>query len=426
MKKIFLVSIIVLLALPGTGSAQGLRHILPELMNQHEQIKAAEANRDAAISILKQARGGWYPSVDLSSDAGKEGIRRTNHSHTSEWRNVQTLRGRQLVTDFGKTSGSIDRAREQVEQAKAELEQARQNVLLDGINAFLQVIKAREQLNYARQSEKNITKQTGMEETLEEKGAGLSSDVLQIKSHLAGARARRVMAQGKLRKARNRFKAVFKRMPTDEEIKGFTLPIKTFDKIPMSLEEVSQKTLDANPEILLARHDIQAAQHDLTMRKAAYFPTLHLVLEGKRRENDDGASGVRYEGRAGVEFNYNLLRGGSDVAAVSSARSEIHRLQNIKKNTVDLVEEDAANAWQNLLTSRENHKYLKEQAAISKAFLNLARKERTLGTRSLLDVLDGEINFIQATSQAVAARIDTYKAAYQLYYVMGSLRMDLF
>lgn len=154
MKKTILASMIVMFFLAGFAQAQGLRHILPELMNQHELIKAAESKRDAALSALDQAWGEWYPSVDLLSEAGQEDIRKTDHSDTSELRNVQTIRGRQLVTDFGRTSGTIDRTREQVEQAKTELEKVRQEVLLEGISAFLQVIKAREQLAYAIKSEK--------------------------------------------------------------------------------------------------------------------------------------------------------------------------------------------------------------------------------------------------------------------------------
>ncbi|MGX9364541.1 TolC family protein [Desulfoplanes sp. PS50] len=426
MKKTILASMAVMFFLAGFAQAQGLRHILPELMNQHELIKAAESKRDAALSALDQAWGEWYPSVDLLSEAGQEDIRRTDHSNTSELRNVQTIRGRQLVTDFGRTSGTIDRTREQVEQAKTELEKVRQEVLLEGVSAFLQVVKAREQLAYAIKSEENITRQTGMEETLVKKGAGLSSDVLQIKSQLAGARARRVTARGELLLAKNRFKAVFKRLPTDEEIAAFTLPQQTFVKIPMTMEEATRHALDTNLNILLARQAIKGAEHDLDVRKAAYFPTLNLVVEGKRRENDDGASGIRHEGRAGVEFNYNLFNGGSDSAAIRSGRSEILRLKNMEKNTTDLVEEQIANAWQNLLISRENHTYLENQVVIVKEFLNLARKERKLGTRSLLDVLDGEINFINATSMAVAAHVETFLAAYQLYYAMGNLTLELF
>ncbi len=426
MKQTFCISILLVMLFSGLAHAQGLRHILPQLMNQHERIKAAEANRDAALAILDQTRAAWYPSVDLMAEAGHEKIRKPDHSSNSETRHVATLRGSQLVTDFGTTSGSIDRAREQVERAKTELRQIRQEVLLEGITAFLQVVKAREQLNYARKSATNIIQQTGMEETLVQKGAGLSSDVLQIKAQLAGARAHLAKAKGELNRAKNRFKAVYKRMPTDQDITDLTLPIKTFAKLPLSLEEAVSKALDANPDILLARHQIQIAEHTLTVNKAAYLPQIHAVAEGKRRENDDGVRGVRYEGRAGVDFRYNLFRGGADVAAVQATRSDILRLKKMERHARDLTEEHVANAWQNLLTSRENHDYLNEQSVISEAFLNLARKERTLGTRSLLDVLTGEINFITATSEAVKARIETYEAAYALYYAMGCLDMDLF
>ena len=426
MKNIILFSLFFVLPMPCIAPAQGLRHILPELLNQHELVKAAEAKRDSALSELKKARGGWYPEVNLSSEAGQEDIRRTDHSNTSDLRNVQTIRGTQRITDFGRTSGSVNRAAESLELAKTALDQTRQQVLLEGITAFLGIVKAREQLKYAFQSEQNISTQTGMEETLVKRGAGLSSDVLQIKSQLAGARARRVMAKGALRSAANRFKAVFNRLPTQEEIDGFTLPINPFTKLPMTLDDASRDALKNNPDILIAKHTVRTSEEALEIQKAAYYPFLNLFVEGKRRENDEGASGIRTEGRAGIEFQYNLFKGGADSAAISSARSEVLRLKNMETNTSNLVEEQLANAWENLLTSRENHSYLENQAIIIEEFLNLARKERKLGTRSLLDVINGETNFINATSMAVAANMDIYLATYQLYYALGKLRMDLF
>ena len=426
MKKTLLMFIIGLFCMPAPALTQGLRHILPELMNRHELIKAAEDQRDAAMARFKQSKGAWYPHLDVSSEAGQEDIRKPDDSSTSELRNVQTIRGTQLVTDFGRTSGSIGQAEAELERAKTQLELTRQQVLLEGISAFLEIIKAREQLKYAVRSEENISRQTGMEETLVKRGAGVSSDVLQIKAQLAGTRARRVTTQGELILAKNRFRAVFNRYPTQEEVDGFTLPTAPFAKVPMTLEEATREALETNPALLISRHDIQASEQVLTASKGAYYPFLNLFIEGKRRENDDGTAGVRQEGRAGLELRYNLFNGGSDRAAVNAARSDIARLKNMEQNVRQMVEEQVANAWQNLLTSRENYNYLKNQTAIVEAFLNLARKERKLGTRSLLDVLNGETEFINATSMAVGANIEIYKAVYQLYHAMGKLRMDLF
>ncbi len=76
------------------------------------------------------------------------------------------------------------------------------------------------------------------------------------------------------------------------------------------------------------------------------------------------------------------------------------------------------------LTQREE--LLNQQADILKEFLELAKKERKMGTRSLLDVLNGEVNYITALGSAIAAGEDTKIAAYTLLFTMGGISEQLF
>ncbi|MCG8619966.1 MAG: TolC family protein, partial [Desulfobacterales bacterium] len=69
---------------------------------------------------------------------------------------------------------------------------------------------------------------------------------------------------------------------------------------------------------------------------------------------------------------------------------------------------------------------LDQQADILKNFLELAKKERKMGTRSLLDVLNGEVNYINAQGTAIAAREDMKIAAYNLVFAMGQMDVELF
>ncbi len=86
--------------------------------------------------------------------------------------------------------------------------------------------------------------------------------------------------------------------------------------------------------------------------------------------------------------------------------------------------EQVRNSWQNLETSRLNAGFLRNQANISGEFLDLARKERKLGTRTLLDVLAGETSFITSISAAVAAEAARDLAVYNLLFAMGELSLD--
>lgn len=88
--------------------------------------------------------------------------------------------------------------------------------------------------------------------------------------------------------------------------------------------------------------------------------------------------------------------------------------------------EEARNAWVSWETSRERADHLRNQVRIAERFLELARKEREMGRRSLLDILNGEVGLINAQSDATAAGIDEIIAAYRLLRATGQLSPGIF
>ena len=74
--------------------------------------------------------------------------------------------------------------------------------------------------------------------------------------------------------------------------------------------------------------------------------------------------------------------------------------------------------------TERNALFLRNQANISGEFLRLARKERRLGRRSLLDVLSGETVEINASSDATNAENQVIVAAYNMLFVMGDLKVE--
>ena len=99
---------------------------------------------------------------------------------------------------------------------------------------------------------------------------------------------------------------------------------------------------------------------------------------------------------------------------------------NTSKDVERTIEEQVRVAWQNLITARAKAEWYRNQANISAEFLELARKERKLGNRSLLDVLQAEVGLNAAQSGALAAEIDQMVQAYTLLHAMGRLDLDLF
>ena len=72
-----------------------------------------------------------------------------------------------------------------------------------------------------------------------------------------------------------------------------------------------------------------------------------------------------------------------------------------------------------------NADFLENQSNIASEFLTLARQERTLGQRSLIDVLSGETSLINAQAAADRARTDVDIATLTLMSVMGQLELSV-
>ena len=93
--------------------------------------------------------------------------------------------------------------------------QIKNDILLRALTAYLRVIQSRESVKFAKQSVENIKKQTELEDAAVSAGGGLTSDVLQAKTQLAGAQARQIQFEGVLDAAKHEFVYVFETFPRD-------------------------------------------------------------------------------------------------------------------------------------------------------------------------------------------------------------------
>lgn len=430
MKRLLLSALALVLcfgAASAPASAKSFAVFLEEAVGKHDLVQAVQARRDAADASLDRARGEWMPHMDAAANVGRESIDYPgDQASTDLTRDTQRITARQLLYDFGRSTSGVNQARAALERAEAEVAAARQEIRLQGIAAYLDVLRQNERLRLARESEKRIMDLTGIEETLVVKGAGLASDVLQAKSQLAGAKALRVAVEGQLAVANDRFFTVFGVAVSDELLFSLDRPDVPYGRVPDSLTMAKAMAEDNSLELLMAQQNIEMAREALDGREADYLPRLHLVGEAKRKHNDQGTSGTRNEALGMVELTWEFFSGGKKRAAVNEARAVLREQERRIEDLTKHVNERVAIAWHNLTSTRETALLLRDQADILEEFLTLARKERMLGTRSLLDVLNGEVGHLNALSNAVSAETDRAIALYQLFFAMGRLDVDLF
>ncbi len=403
------------------AKADSLADIIPSLVENHDQIKAAEADVRAAKDRVRVAVGAWYPELTLTANYGFENqIKPEGTADTDMTPRELDVSVSQLLWDFGATNSTVRIAVLTLEQSKAVLETVRPALLLRAVTSYLNVQRAWEILSYAQRSEGNIKRQTELESALVERGAGFSTDVLQAKVQLAGAQARRIQAQGAVQVAINAYRGVIGNDPGDPE--SMTKPILPVDLIPPTIEDVVSISLANNPQLKAAMVANQISRETVkSTRNSNFFPSLSASGDLKFKESVGGTAGFQRESLFKVEATFPFNLGFTAVNTLRASKSDLTATERRFADSRNSIEEQARNAWENLRTAKENAAMLMNQANIAGEFLELARKERQMDRRSLLDVLAGETALLNASSDAASAATDVAIAVYTLLNVMGRL-----
>lgn len=415
---------VLCIAPPKRVSAETLETLLPYVIENHDRVRASKSRLTAARNRAREALGDWFPTLSQTANAGHETQQNDNGDDSSTGFHEWDVSLTQLLWDFGSTNAAVDKARLQVEAARYDLIETRQSLILEAITAYLNVIRSNAALNFAKDSEENIRKQTGLEEALVGLGSGFSTDVLQAKTQLAGAQARRAQSEGGLTNALNRYQAVFGRMPdeiTALEQVPFPAPF-----LPTTLTQATDIAFESNPSLKNAILDADIAMEDLRKARADNFmPKIDATAERKFKKNVGGTIGSEQETLAKVEMTFDFNLGFTAVNTLKASESDLSATTFTAADTRRNIEEQVRNAWQQLQTAKQTASHLNNQANIAAAFLELARNERQLGRRSLIDVLSGETNLINAKSDALSAETDVLIAAYGLLAAAGLLEYDV-
>jgi len=416
----------LLFASTSQGPAQessALFEKLTALLAKHKLIKAAEIEADAARDRVYSSVGGWFPRLNLTGFYGKEYQDNFAVENTLLVTREFDVSLTQLLWDFGLTNSQIRSSQLQLEQFQAQLIAARQDLLLRALSAHVNVRRTNEAMRFARESEDNIKRQAELEDALVERGAGLSTDVLQAKVTLAGAVARRVQSEGALEVAKNTYRTVFYEFPGDPTRLAKIEPPAFL--LPETVEEAVALALEGNPNLRASMISVRVAEAAIdTTRATEFFPVFEMVAEAKFKKEVGGTVGFEKEYLGKIQFTFPFNLGLTAMNTLRAAESDAVAAATRVGDLRDQIEEQARNAWSNYQTASQNAALLRNQANIAAEFLELARKERQLGKRSLIDVLAGETNLINAQSDATSAEADVVIASLTLLSVMGQLGVE--
>ncbi|MDD9912761.1 MAG: TolC family outer membrane protein [Alphaproteobacteria bacterium] len=424
-KQLTLVALMAGTAL--TSHAQGMREAVEAAITNHPNVEMAEHNRDAIGHVLRQSKAAYRPTVDLTAGTGWEHTNssttrsraaRTNnvHGHRDLWRNEARLLVRQNLYNGYGTRSDVSEQKNRKESAKFNVVETKEITALQALEAYLNVMRARELValgianlktheSYLNQISRRVTG-----------GRGSQADLRQAEGRANLARANLVAYQGELRNAEADYLEVVGTMP--KQLRKDNTP---FRSLPASLETALDRAMANSPAIKSAQHDIKAAHAAVQEAKSVFCPRFDLEGNVGRNVNLDGVEGTNNEASVMLMMRYNLYRGGGDTARVKEQVERHGEATASLEQTRRLVEENMMLAWSGLQTSRMRLQPLNGHVLAAQQTRDAYEAQFDLGQRTLLDLLDSEIELFEAKTALINGKYAVDLAVYEVMAHAGDL-----
>jgi outer membrane protein len=408
------------LALSSQAQAETLQGALAKAYENNPTLTAARAGQRANDENVPIQKASGLPSVGASVDY-QENLVIPGNSFVSPGRVLSA--GSQLsvpIYQGGAVRNAVKAAEYRVEAGQSDLRATEASIFSQVVGAYMDVIRdqAIVQLN-----QKNVAVlKTNLQASSDrfEIGDLTRTDVAQSQARLALAEGDLRGAEANLIRSRENYVKLVGDAPIDLQ------PPPALPNLPQSVEDAVAIALNNNPDIEAANQRINASRADIGAARAARMPKLSATLGGGYNNNlhsipagNTVAENTTKSAAAGLSLTLPIFQGGRPSAQVRQAQSRSSQaIETYVATERDVIAQTrgAYAAWQ----ANERVIAATEQAVGANALsLEGVRAENSVGTRSILDILNAEQEYLNAQVQLVSAKRNSYVAAFSVLAAMG-------
>lgn len=421
LKTILCLSTALVALQTGLATAMSLREATQIALESNPEIGQAAENREAIEFELRQAVGLYAPRVDLEASTGVQ--RLDNPSRRGADLADDALYPSQLAVvatfdllDGGYRDSEAHRQAARVDGASYRVLERSEFIALQIARVYFQVLLQGRVVDLSRE---NVAFHEAMVNDVGEaieRGQLTEADRFQAIERMAAARARLTEAGVELEAARIEFNQYVGMPPTNP-----VMPPRIGSDLPKSLEAAIGLAHTANPRVLLAGADIDAASALVEQSKSALAPKLQFEARAAAGYDISGTEDWSNDLSARLTMRWNIFDGGIKSAEVQENMRRESEAMLVLDQTYREVEEAVRTSWLRLRTQSELSSVYDDQLKSSANLISSYREQFKLGDRSLLDVLDAQNTRYNVQVLRETAQYSVAFAEYRLMAASGVL-----
>ncbi len=406
--------------------AQPLRLTLNEAvritLEQHPRLDRSRHRVLVAQAQTEQATARLLPEV-LSVLNSTSGAARSNTSFRSGGsienpNSNQATAGlelTQLIYDFGRNSFRIEGKTFNAKARELDLQADRALMVFQVEGAYFDALKQTQLLVIAGQTIRERSLIMNLAEALYIREKRSKLDVSLAEVEVKNAELLRLQIQNDYKVALQSLRYAMGYEGTgDFHLEEPDWP----DTFPSPLEDLMAKGIRRRPDLEALRIQLKSSHAAVTSAKRQHFPSLNAIVStGETAFSDQ--KGKWWYGAFGT-FSFPLYTGGRITGEIREAQALHGENQAQLRELRQAIVMQVAAAYYTTETMRQKVHLVKDQIAIARIALDLARERLRLGLGSILEVTQAEVAFTRAEISLAIAQYDTLIARAALAYAMGS------
>ena len=392
-------------------------------LKQHPRISAAELEALAAKQVVSQVRSLFYPSLSFNATAAGTSQENTrvaagalNNPAIYE-RQADGLVFSQLITDFGRTSHLTKTSQFRARAADKNAEATREQILMEVEAAFFNALKAQSVLEVSRQT--LTTRQLLLDQV-----AVLATNKLKSELDVSFARVAREEGRLLVAKADNDLKSAFATLSVllgvrDETNFQLVQDPGSAPPAPPATDGLVPTALAQRPDLVRLRLESDAAAQFARAEKGLRYPTLSAFGTGGLIPIRDPAFQKDYAA-AGVNLNFPLFTGGLFRARQREAELRVAAAQERLREAENEVIRQVRVAGLNVQYAFDRLSLTEQLRQSSRQAFELAQARYRLGSSSIVELSQAQLNLTQAEIERASAGFDFQIQRALLNYAVGA------
>jgi outer membrane protein len=416
-------AVAVSLSLFSSGAlAETLTEALTHTYQTNRTLNAERAKVRAADEGVPQALAGYRPQIAVGLSGGLQAVRDLlpgigNVSTTLRpWTAGVTIN--QTIYNGLRTGNSVRQAEAQVRAAREALRGVEQDVLLDAVNAYMNVARDQTLVEVQRANLGLLREMNAVTRRRYDAGDVTPTDVAQTEARMSRGAADLNAAEIALAVSQAAYYQVIGLAP------GRVLPVDPLDGLlPHARDEAIEVGYREHPAVLVASYNVDAAEFAVKVAEGALLPTLSAQGSVSRSVQTDTTLGTSRTDQASImgQASIPIYDGGMAASQVRQAKE----VQGQRRIEFDIARSRVATAvvaaWVAFSGARVAINAAQAEVRAAATALAGVQKEAQGGQRTTIDVLNSLQEHASARARLVQAQRDRVVASYTLLSAIGGL-----